>query len=573
MELKAGLEIHQQLDCGKLFCTCGNLESGNNLIFSRVLHPTSSEMGEMDAAARAEGIREFTYYNKSCNCLVYTDEEPPRGPNNKAVKIAVQFAKLVGAKVIEEVQFMRKIVVDGSNTSGFQRTALIATGGTIEYKGKELELEQICLEEDSCRHGDNKDEYLLDRLGIPLLEITTKPQLRKPNDVQDAARALGRLLRACKVKRGLGSIRQDVNISVDGGERVELKGFQDLSTMSKVVEKEVKRQENLKKINKGRVKNKRIVTELIKKNRGDAIACKLVGWNGLLGTKESPDEHVRMGREIADHAIKAGVKGLMHSDELPAYGISKEEKRKIAKAVDCRKEDAFALIFGKDGMAEKALERVAQRVEYKGVPKEVRKVTPEGNTRYLRPMPGASRMYPETDIGPVNLQNISVRKPETLDQREEKLPLNAEESKQMVARNLDSRFLKLLEQTDDEKNLSRILLHTIPNIKSESQVSINDDDIIRVLLLVKEGKIAKEGIENALIQSSKGEAIEVGGKNIEKDVEIFIEKLIGEKNDFVKERGMESIGPLMGNVMAEFRGKMDGAKINALLIEGIKKVI
>ena len=137
MKLKAGLEIHQQLDCGKLFCTCGNLESGNNLIFSRVLHPTSSEMGEMDAAARAEGIREFTYYNKSCNCLVYTDEEPPRGPNNKAVKIAVQFAKLVGAKVIEEVQFMRKIVVDGSNTSGFQRTALIATGGTIEYKGKE----------------------------------------------------------------------------------------------------------------------------------------------------------------------------------------------------------------------------------------------------------------------------------------------------------------------------------------------------------------------------------------------------------------------------------------------------
>ena len=130
-----------------------------------------------------------------------------------------------------------------------------------------------------------------------------------------------------------------------------------------------------------------------------------------------------------------------------------------------------------------------------------------------------------------------------------------------------------MEQTDDEKNLSRILLHTIPNIKSESQVSINDDDIIRVLLLVKEGKIAKEGIENALIQSSKGEAIEVGGKNIEKDVEIFIEKLIVEKNDFVKDRGMESIGPLMGNVMAEFRGKMDGAKINALLIEGIKKVI
>ena len=218
---------------------------------------------------------------------------------------------------------MRKIVVDGSNTSGFQRTALIATGGIIEYGGKKLELEQICLEEDSCRHGDKKDEYLLDRLGIPLLEITTKPQLHKPKDVQEAARALGILLRSCKVKRGLGTIRQDVNVSIDGGERVELKGFQDLSTISKVVEKEIKRQENLKKINKGLVKNKRSVTELIQKKMGDAIACKLVGWNNILGTKESSDEHIRMGREIADHAIKAGVKGLMHSDELPAYGISK----------------------------------------------------------------------------------------------------------------------------------------------------------------------------------------------------------------------------------------------------------
>ena len=315
------------------------------------------------------------------------------------------------------------------------------------------------------------------------------------------------------------------------------------------------------------------MTELIKKNKGDAIACKLVGWNDILGTKESSDEHIRMGREIADHAIKAGVKGLMHSDELPAYGISKEEKRKIAKAVDCGKDDAFVVIVGKDGLTEKALERVIQRVEYKGVPKEVRKVTPEGNTRYLRPMPGASRMYPETDIGPISLQNINVKTPKTLDQREKELPLNAEESKQMVTSNLDSRFLKLLEQVDDVKNLSRILLHTIPNIESEIQVSVNDDDILRVLLLVKEGKIAKEGIENALIQSSKGEEIEVGGEDIEKDVEIFIGQLIDEKIDFVRGRGMESVGPLMGNVMTEFRGKMDGAKINALLIKGIKKVI
>jgi glutamyl-tRNA(Gln) amidotransferase subunit E len=263
----------------------------------------------------------------------------------------------------------------------------------------------------------------------------------------------------------------------------------------------------------------------------------------------------------------------MHSDELPAYGISEEETRKIYEAVDCKIDDAFVLIFDTDGRAKEALENVIQRVKYRGVPKEVRKVTPEGHTRYLRPMPGASRMYPETDIAPINLQNIEVEVPKTLDQREKELPLNAEESKQVVSRNLDSRFQKLFEQINDQKNLSRVLLHTIPNLESEGNNFVDDDDILRVLLLVKEGKIAKEGIENALVQSSKGEQIEMSGENIEKDVTLFIDKLIRDRMDFVKNRRMEAVGPLMGNVMAKFRGKMDGAKINALLMDRIKKMI
>ena len=143
MTLKAGLEIHQQLNSGKLFCNCDINDSGKNLLFNRKLHATSSEMGEIDVAAKTEQIQLFTYYNKSCNCLIYADEEPPRGPNEDAVRIALQFAKLVGAKVVEEVYFMRKVVVDGSNTSGFQRTGLIATGGKIEYDGKIFQLDNL----------------------------------------------------------------------------------------------------------------------------------------------------------------------------------------------------------------------------------------------------------------------------------------------------------------------------------------------------------------------------------------------------------------------------------------------
>ena len=573
MSLKAGLEVHQQLDCGKLFCKCGNLETGNDNVFTRSLHATSSEMGTVDAAAKAEGIRKFTYFNKSCNCLVYTDEEPPRGPNNDAIEIALQFAKLAGSNIIEEMHFMRKVVVDGSNTSGFQRTALVATGGKIKYKNGTIEIDQICLEEDSCRHGKNKDEYLLDRLGIPLLEITTKPQLKSPEQVQNAAKALGRLLRACRVKRGLGTIRQDVNVSIDGGERVELKGFQDLSTMAKVVENEMERQNNLKPLKGCKISETIDVTKYISKDRGTALACKLIDWKNNLGTKESPKGHIRMGQELSDYAKKAGVKGLMHSDELPAYGISSKETEELHKQLKCKKNDAFVLIFGKQDVAKDAMNRVIERASISGVPKEVRRVTPEGSTRFLRPMPGASRMYPETDIPPMTLSRIDVEIPKTLDQRETEIPLNDEESKQIVSRNLDARFYELIEIYDDPKIISRLLLHTLPSLENEEKIIIGNEEIAEVLNLFKEDKIAKEGIEKALVQVSKGEEIELKNENIETEVREFISNLINEKLDFVKERGMGAIGPLMGPVMSEFRGKMDGSKINELLIKEIKEKI
>ena len=577
MKLKAGLEIHQQLDCKKLFCECDSYDITEDRTFTRTLHVTSSEMGTIDIAAKAEGIREFTYFNKSCNCLVYTDEEPPRGPNREAIEIALQFAKLVGANIVEEMHFMRKVVVDGSNTSGFQRTALIATGGEIEYENGTIELDQICLEEDSCRHGENKDEYLLDRLGIPLLEIATKPQLKKPEQVQNAARALGRLLRACRVKRGLGTIRQDVNISIDGGERVELKGFQDLSTMAQVVKNEVNRQKNLSNISKAKVGNVVDISEILwlnsSYNNEEAMACKISGWKGLLGNKKSEKEHPRLGKELSEYAKKSGLKGIMHSDELPNYGIEKHDVEMIMKKLECDEEDSFVLVLGEEKIARKGLEMVRKRAGQGGVPKEVRRVTLEKDTVFLRPMPGASRMYPETDIPPMTLNNIKVKIPKTLDQRENEIPLNDEESKQIVSGNLDEEFYNLSKIYNNPQTLSRLLLHTLPNLKNDDNRIIDKDSITRVLELVKNDKIAKEGIEIALVQASMDEEIELKNENIEVEVTKFINELVKEKIEFVKEKGMEAIGPLMGPVMSEYRGKMDGAKINKLLIKSIKEII
>ena len=572
MTLKAGLEIHQQLNSGKLFCNCDFNDTGRDLLFKRKLHATSSELGDVDIAAKTEQVKLFTYYNKSCNCLVYADEEPPRGPNKEAVNIALQFAKLVGAEIVEEMHFMRKVVVDGSNTSGFQRTGLIATGGKIEYDGKILELDQLCLEEDSCRHGDEGHEYLLDRLGVPLLEITTKPQLNDSKDVQKAAKTIGRLLRACNVKRGLGTIRQDVNVSINNGQRVELKGFQDLTSMPKVVENEVKRQTNLNELEETTTGKATVVNECFHNKKEFALAIKVKNWNGILGNKESPENHIRMGRELSDYAKRAGMKGIMHSDELPAYGIDIDETNNIKNKLECNKDDAFILIFGKEKKTRNAMNLVIDRINIQGVPKEVRKVTPENLTRYLRPMPGASRMYPETDIAPLKVNNINVLKPETLDQREKALPLNSEESKQLVSKELDKQFKNLNQKYELPKLISRILLHMLPQLKEEGANIINSD-LEKVLDLFKEGKIVKEGISNALLQSSNNEDIQINSGNVKSEVNEFIDNLVKEKEDFIRERGMGAVGALMGPVMSEFKGKMDGGDINKLLMEKIKEIL
>jgi glutamyl-tRNA(Gln) amidotransferase subunit E len=231
------------------------------------------------------------------------------------------------------------------------------------------------------------------------------------------------------------------------------------------------------------------------------------------------------------------------------------------------------MIFGKkEKMVENAMNLVIERIETNGVPAEVRKVTPENFTRYLRPMPGASRMYPETDISPLRINNIKISKPKTLDEREHDLPLNDEESKQLVNRDLDTQFNILNKTYEKPKLISRILLHTLPQLKDEGE-NISISDLENVLDLFKKGGIVKEGIPHALIQSSNNEKIEINRENIEDDVEEFINKLIKEKEAFIKERGMGAVGALMGPVMSEYRGKMDGGAINKLLIKKIKEIV
>ena len=251
-----GLEIHQQLDTKKLFCDCESKfveESGSS--FLRRLRPTQSELGEVDRAAlvQAEKKMRFRYQAPRCSsCLVEADEEPPHQANPESIDIVLTVAALLNAKPVDEIHFMRKIVIDGSNTSGFQRTAMVAMGGHIEVNGRNITIPTFCLEEDAARKVDStagEITYRLDRLGIPLIEVATGPDMRSAEEVKEVALRIGSIMRATHhVKRGLGTIREDVNISIPGGARVEIKGAQDLRLLPTYVEREMERQRSLLKI-------------------------------------------------------------------------------------------------------------------------------------------------------------------------------------------------------------------------------------------------------------------------------------------------------------------------------------
>jgi len=262
IELKCGLEIHQQIDSHKLFCNCPSIirQDSPDVIIKRKLHLVAGETGEVDVAVEFEAAREreFTYQGYSdSTCLLEYDEMPPYEINEEALKIALQISLLLNCEIIPYTQIMRKTVIDGSNTSGFQRTVLIARNGWVETELGRIGIQSICLEEDAARIiSQEKDKvvYRLDRLGIPLVEIATSPDIRNSKQAREVALKLGDILRACKVKRGLGTIRQDVNISVSidekWGERIEIKGVQEPKLIEKTIELETERQISLIKKNK-----------------------------------------------------------------------------------------------------------------------------------------------------------------------------------------------------------------------------------------------------------------------------------------------------------------------------------
>ena len=620
--LKVGLEIHQQLATNKkLFCSCRPIESDEYYIkFQRKLRAVKSELGEYDPAALFEKSKSKTimyYSNPESSCLVEQDEEPPHNLDKDAKELVLVIASSLNSKIFSEVYPMRKTVIDGSNTTGFQRTMLFSQGGQIDVDGEKVGVQSICLEEDSAKLlGDkgNIREYSLDRLGIPLVEIALEPVEVDSKKIKKIALSLGRLLRSTKkVTRGIGSIRQDVNVSVkDGGGVVEVKGVQQLDQLEKIVEFEAKRQYGLVKIAeklknsdfKGISKDADIFditedwnsckSEIIQKALNDNSiikAIKIENFSGMFGY--SPYEGIRLGKEIGELVKFYGIGGIFHSDELPNYGINDEDISIVKNILKIKENDAFLILAAASSKIDFAIDSIINRLveAKKGVPAETRLATQTGETIFLRPRPGASRMYPETDIPPIlvtsdELENAEKNIPKSWDESllelQKKYNLNPQLSEQIF----DSRYIELFEKIVERTKVNptfvaSILCSTITNLERSGLNSnlLRNEDIVKSFQLLEVGKIAKESIEMIFenIMDEKSQTIEEAMKNAsieavnESDLEKIIEEIVEKNQEIVKNQKERAVGPLMGIAMTELRGKASGELVNKLLLKNIKK--
>ncbi len=616
-EMMCGIEIHQQLDTKKLFCSCDTTlhdEGFGN--YYRKLRPTASELGVIDRAALAQYQRHMSFRYQCCesSCLVDLDEEPPQDVNADAMDAALTFSTMLNADMIDEIHFMRKIVVDGSNTGGFQRTALVSTGGEIEVNGKKISILSVCLEEDAARKIETKGNevtYRLDRLGFPLIEVATGPDMRTPEEVMEVALRLGSLFRATKkVKRGIGTIREDLNISIPGGARIEIKGVQDLKMLPEFVRTEVSRQKMLLVVKE--ILNERKtepassevidVTKVFKdcsskiissalKSKGVVLAVKLPGFAGVMNGDSGK---LRLGSEMAQRARTHGVKGIFHSDELPNYGIEQEyvdSLRSYLNIVD--EKDAFVICAAPEDTARSALIATVERANeaLKGVPEETRDPLPDGTSRYSRPLPGAARMYPETDVPPTHITEeklAEIRRsmpefPEEIEKRlVEQYGINAQQAHQLIRESTDDLFVKL---AGTYRSLSSVVATTLTNTYSELEregvvtSEISEDLMIKIFDMLVHNKFAKEALPDIIREVSKGTepskaAAKLGLQSVDKSEAVkIIASIVKEREDFVRSKGMDAIGPLMGPVMGALRGKVDGKEANDILEEEISKLI
>ena len=673
-----GIEIHQQLSSGKLHSrqpgvlydgTEDQIQNPPRATAKRRLRAARGESGIIDVAARFEEMRNrsFTYLQTPNSGLIELDEAPPLQIDPDALDTTLQISAMFEAAPVKNIQTMRKTVVDGSNTSGFQRTSLIATGGRFEVDDVEIGISVICLEEDSARRlGEETTDrgtevtYSLDRLGIPLVEIATEPDIASPEHAKSVSSFLGRRLRDTRsVRRGLGSIRQDLNVSIACGDRVEIKGCQDLGWIPRIIRSEMARQihfyrlsntlrtnhnfpllssdrrmddssleasirEDVHRIIPGRVQDiseimDGVESEMITSamSTGSSVmVLALPGLAGHLGTKERDANGAqlpRLERELSGAAKRAGVHGIIHSDELPAYGLEIDDVDSIRTRLSLENSDAFAICIAPSWQAELALGAVAERARmaFLRIPQEVRNVVirkgqpDDGTTMPMRPLPGGARMYPETDVPLIGIDpsrwtravdSIPMTSKERLSRLSE-TGLSETQAEAILGAELDDLLIEAaIEGYSDipvisPKSIATALLdQTLSEASSAANIekaAFPFKALFQTILARDEGVITRDGVIpiSALMASDKNlldapydermSWIELQAETLgfipadNMAIESVVDEVISEHAELIEARGQASIGPLMGVVMARLGGAADGKAVSQILRQKI----
>lgn len=460
--LKVGIEVHRQIETHKLFCTCPSelTDKPFDALVKRTLHAVRSETGQKDIVAEHEAKKgKYAVYEvvHGSSCSVETDEEPVHRINHHALQAVLEVALLLKCSIVDAIQVMRKQVLDFSNTSGFQRTALVALDGKIQTKHGDVGITSVCIEEDSARRIRSEPEYTvfrLDRLGIPLIEITTEPDMTHPDQVKEIASYLGMVLKSTsKFRSGIGTIRQDLNVSIKGHPRVEIKGVQDLQLIPLVIEKEVLRQLDNIKQNKSR--------------------------------------------------------------------------------------------------------------------SEVRKMQPDGSTTFLRPMPGASRMYVETDHPVIMLEQKfldSLVLPELLSEKteqfEKKYNLQPVLAREVINNPLFAKFVDQYKKLE-ASFIARVLSEIPKDIKTRLHIAtdkLTDKDFAKVFDAYTKETLSKQAATDMLAALAQGHPFDLTKYQMisDEDLEKNIKEIVAKNKD-------ASPGALMGIVMSAYRSKVDGKKVQELL--------
>jgi glutamyl-tRNA(Gln) amidotransferase subunit E len=579
------------------------------MIITRKLRAVAGELGDVDPAAMHERLRglkfDYKIYDDE-DCLVETDCEPPHPLNAEALQTVLEIAMLLRCRIPDEVHVMRKTVIDGSNTSGFQRTLIAGLGGEITTDSGPVGITNVCLEEEAAQileRGRDTVVYGLDRLGIPLVEIGTSADIESPEHAREVASRLGMLLRSTgKVKRGIGTIRQDINVSISEGSRVEIKGTQELRLVPKLVENEALRQASLVEVmkelkNRGFIKFRgslNEVTSFFKKSESRIVQGKSVyavivpGFSGFFRRQLTSTR--TLGNEIANYArVRTGIPGIIHSDEdLHKYGLESEFSE-IRKKMQIKNSDMLIIMAAEKAIAERSAAAIGDRINrlFAGVPPEVRKAMPNGDTEFLRPLPGAARMYPETDVPPIKITRLMLdwtRKnlPETWEKKIIRIGksygLPNELAKQIVRSGLDHLFESLAKK-NDPKMVSSVLLSTLREIEKEGLDSgnITENHLEELFGFVAGRRIAKEAVPSILreIARDPGKTVQdvikksgIEGMETE-DLEKIIQKILREKKELLTNPRREKI--LMGLVMQEVRGRVDGKTVMDTLVRELKK--